>query len=140
MVGIKERVNGFQKGIWNVISSSYNIGYNPDLSIGKSAVRKIQCSYTICIEQFDWPWDINAIGSNLKWYSVNKIFYWIIFNSLKVWNIIILTTTNISNDTNDGAIFETILKGVDSKKSKRIISYIYTYIYIYSAMRTMIKI
>ena len=35
----------------------YNIRCDPELGVGKAAVRRIPCAYSFCIEQLDLPWD-----------------------------------------------------------------------------------
>ena len=37
----------------------YNIRCDPDLGVGKAAVRRIPCTYNSCIKQLELPWDKN---------------------------------------------------------------------------------
>ena len=57
MVGIKKDYIGFRKGNRNGTSVMYNIRCDPDLGVGKAAVRRIPCACLFCIEQLNLSWD-----------------------------------------------------------------------------------
>ena len=80
MVGIKKDSIGFRKGNRNGISTMYNIRCDPDLVVGKTAVRRISCAYAFCIEQLNLPWDKNEEDTIQRRYGINKqCFNWNIF-------------------------------------------------------------
>ena len=54
MVGIKKDYIGFRKGNRNSKSVMYNIRCDPDLGVGKAAVRSIPCACLFCIEQINF--------------------------------------------------------------------------------------
>ena len=53
MVGIKRDSIGFRTGNGDGISVMYNIRCDPDLGLGKAAVRRIACACLFCIEQIN---------------------------------------------------------------------------------------
>ena len=72
MVGIKKDSIGFRKGNRNGISAMYNIRCDPDLGVGKAAVRRIPCACLFCIEQLNLSWDKNKEDTNQRMYDINK--------------------------------------------------------------------
>ena len=93
MVGMKKDSIGFKKGNRNGISAMYNIRCDPDLGVGKAAVRRIPCACLFCIEQLNLPWDKNKEDTNQRRYGINKeCLNWNIFEGLNDWNIITLVT------------------------------------------------
>ena len=59
MVGIKKDSSGFRKGNRNGVLSMYNIRCDPQLGVGKAAIRRTHFACSFCIEQLDLPWDKN---------------------------------------------------------------------------------
>ena len=50
----------------------YNIRYDPELGVGKAAVRRIHCANSFCTEQLDLSWNKNEKDTSQKRYSTNK--------------------------------------------------------------------
>ena len=50
----------------------YNIRCDPELGVGKAAVRRIHCAFSFCIEQLDLPWDKNEKDTSQKRCITNK--------------------------------------------------------------------
>ena len=72
MVGIKKDSIRFRKVNRNGISAMYNIRCDPDLGLGKAAVRRIPCACLFCIEQPNLPWDKKKEDTNQRRYGINK--------------------------------------------------------------------
>ena len=69
---------------------------------------------------------VNITDTKQKIYEVNKLCKYVgIFIGLNDWSIILLITSNTINDEKDDMVFVTILKGVDSRISDKIISNMY---------------
>ena len=75
MIGINKEGLGFSKGNRNGISSIYNIRCDPDIGVGKVAVRRISFTCISSIKQFELPCNNTIKYSNQKSYSVNKHFF-----------------------------------------------------------------
>ena len=55
--GITKQTIGFKKGNRNGISSMYNIRCEPDLGVGRAALRGILYACNSCIKLLELPWD-----------------------------------------------------------------------------------
>ena len=74
------------------------------------------------IVQLQSTQDIDTIYTNQKRYGVNKDYiYQGIFSGLDDWNIIILRTSNISDDANNNIVFAPTLNRDEAKISDRIL-------------------
>ena len=127
IVGIKKDSIGFRKGNRNRISAMYNIRCDLDHGVGKAAVRRTPIACLFCIEQLNLLWDKNVEDTNQRRYGINKqCLNWNIFEGLKDWNIITLVTQikNKNIDKEDEA-FRTILRGVKTRMSEKILSTMY---------------
>ena len=103
---LKKKAIGFKKGNQNFISSMYNIRYDLNLGVSKTAVRSIRCACNSCIEQLTLPQDKNAKYCNQKRDNVNNnCLHWNNFESLNDWNIITLVITNKNNTEKDNEVF-----------------------------------
>ena len=113
MVGIKKECSRFRKENRNGILLMYNIRCDPELGVGKAAVRRIPCACSFCIEQLHLSWDINEMN-------------WNIFEGLNDWNIITLVTQtkNINSEKDDEA-FKIIIRGGETRMSEKLLTTMY---------------
>ena len=60
----KKKVIGMKSGKLMGISAIYNFRSDPDMGIGKIAMRKISCPCNGCLQQLDSVWQTGTIYTN----------------------------------------------------------------------------
>ena len=79
--GITKQTIGFKKENRNGISFMYTIRCEPDLGVGKAALRRILYACNSCIKLLELPWDKKEKDCNQKINDVNNnCIYWIIYS------------------------------------------------------------
>ena len=130
IVGMKKKVVGLEMGKYNGISSMYNFRYDPDLSIGKAACRRIPCACLTFLEMLKTPRDKELNDQSQPRYWINEqCLHWKNFKEYNNWRMVELATTNIATEDKE-AIYETMLHGIEARMNKRIL------IGTFSTMRT----
>jgi hypothetical protein len=71
------------------LTAMYNLRADPDLGLGRIALRRIPCACSKCTEQTNKPWALNVKPELQPRYSQNKeCKMWPIFHGLNDWRII----------------------------------------------------
>jgi hypothetical protein len=93
----------------NGLKSVYNICADPDLGLGRVAVRRILCACEACHKQLMQEWDPNVEAKEQDRYSsCTTCILWEIFEGLNDWNIVQL----LPGKDNDDEEIQTIHKMV----------------------------
>ena len=97
----KFRLKGFEEGDHNGIMAHYNFRFDPDLTLGFCAARRIPCSCKSCLDQLKLPWDKTKDETNQDRYKQNRTCTrWNMFQGLNDWKIIQTSaTTTYERDT-----------------------------------------
>jgi hypothetical protein len=75
--GLKYEMKGLQTGMRrNGLMARYNIRADPDLGIGKIAVRRIPCACNGCIEQLEMLWVPGVKPAEQGRYATSKTCHW----------------------------------------------------------------
>lgn len=100
--GIKMKLEGFKKGKRNGISSMYNIRADPNLGIGRLAIRRIPCGCQACKAQLEIPWDYQKIDPTKqdRYASSVHCALWPVFEGLNDWSVVTAVPTD-QNDIDD---------------------------------------
>ena len=86
----------------------YNIICNPDLDVGKAAIRGIQYVWMSCIKYLELPWNNTIEYTNQDRYSVNKnCSCYNVLDGVSTCNIITLKTTSKYNIEINDEVFNT---------------------------------
>jgi hypothetical protein len=71
------------------LTAMYNLRADPDLGLGKIALRRIPCACSNCIKQTKKPWALNVKPKLQPQYTQNReCKMWPIFHGLNDWRII----------------------------------------------------
>jgi hypothetical protein len=90
-------LTGSQTG--NGLKSMYNIRADPDLGLGRVALRRIPCACEACRHQLMQEWDPNVEASDQNRYSSSTTcILWDIFEGLNDWNIVQLVPGKDNDD------------------------------------------
>ena len=85
----KFRLKGFEEGDHNGIMAHYNFRFDPDLTLGYCAARRIPCSCKSCLDQLKLPWDKAKDETKQDRYKQNRTCTrWNMFQGLNDWKII----------------------------------------------------
>ena len=77
--------SGFESGPRNGLSAMYNLRADPELGVGKIAVRRIPCACDGCLERFNLPIDKRYKGSS------TECKYYPIYLGTNDWKEVLLT-------------------------------------------------
>ena len=103
------------------ISEMYNFRADPDLGIGKIAIRRIPCAYDGCLDQLHSVWKEGTIHEEQPRYQpnlkceLNNIFECL--NELRVTNLI----TSKNDEVHDDELAKEILHGIESRMLENIL-------------------
>jgi hypothetical protein len=88
----------------------YNLRADPDLGLGRVAVRRIPCACEACRHQFNQDWDPNVEAAEQKRYaSSTTCILWEIFEGLNDWNIVQLLPGNDNDEEEIQTIHQIVL-------------------------------
>jgi hypothetical protein len=89
------------------LRSMYNIRADPDLGMGKIALRHIPCMCHACAEQLRAPWLVNTkLGNQPRYQSSVNCHWWPIFEGLNDWTVASLVPGKKGEDDESDDIFE----------------------------------
>jgi hypothetical protein len=88
---LKMQAKGFSAGEHNGLMAMYNFRFDPDLGLGKGAVRRIPCGCDTCYAQLSLPWRNGKTFLEQDRYARNEnCAYWPLFEGLNDWTQISL--------------------------------------------------
>ena len=88
----------------------YNIRADPDLGLGRVALRRIPCACEACRQQLMKEWDPNVEASEQNRYSSSTTcILWDIFEGLNDWNIVQLLPGKDNDDEEIQTIHKIVL-------------------------------
>ena len=94
----------------NGLKSMYNIRADPDLGLGRVAVRRIPCACEACRHQLMQDWDPNVEAEEQNRYvRSTTCLLWGIFEGLNVWNIVQLLPGKDNDDEEIQTIHRIVL-------------------------------
>jgi hypothetical protein len=104
----------------NGVMTRYNFRTDPNLGIGKAAIRRIPCPCTSCNDQLSKAWKNNVPAKEQERYAENRgCDKWPIFEGLNNWEIIDILPGGDSNDEMEG-VFNTVLENIAEVMSAEI--------------------
>jgi hypothetical protein len=115
-----------ERGTRNGISSMYNIRSDPDLGLGRVAVRRVPCSCDACMTQLKQPWIPGVDANNQPRYASSvDCSLSPIFEGLNDWKLAILQPTTANSDEDLEHAQTVVLDRIaeDARKEIRIGSY-----------------
>ena len=90
----------------------YNFRSDPDMSIGKIAIRTIPCACNSCLEQLNSVQKTGTVDKKQGRYKTSdRCEMKIIFNSLNDWQVVKLETSKI-DDLDEGDLAKESLHGI----------------------------
>lgn len=94
----------------NGLRARYNIRTDPDLGLGRAALRRVPCACQSCIDQMQLPWEIGTSPENQARFRPNQTCkLYPIFEGLNDWVIVNLVKTNKTDDDQIEAAHDIIL-------------------------------
>jgi hypothetical protein len=111
-VNLSMKCKPFLKGkeTGNGLKSMYNLRADPDLGLGRVAVRRIPCACEACRHQFNQEWDPNVEASLQRRYASSvTCILWEIFEGLNDWNIVQLLPGNDNDEEEIQTIHRIVL-------------------------------
>jgi hypothetical protein len=117
---IKMRAEGLKKGSCNGVGTMYNVRTDPDLGLGRAAVRHIPCACTSCIVQLYKPWENNVEPEEQPRYKGSeKCKFWPIFEGANDWTIVTAEPTKSSDYEEVEQTQEVALRGIAAMMAER---------------------
>jgi hypothetical protein len=118
---VKMKATGFLPGPKNGLLGMYNLRTDPDLGIGKAAVRRIPCGCQSCTTQLLTPWSHGIPATTQPRYAPRPDCDWApIFQGLNDWLIVDLVPTAKSDEEEIELAYTTVLKGIATIMSESI--------------------
>jgi hypothetical protein len=113
---LKMKTIQFKKepGTKNGLMTRYNFRTDPNLGVGKVAIRRIPCPCASCNEQLRKAWKTNVPAKEQERYAVNESCEnWPIFEGLNNWEVVNILPGGETNDEEEmEGIFTTILENI----------------------------
>jgi hypothetical protein len=102
-----------EKGAKNGVMTRYNFRTDPNLGVGKAAIRRIPCPCTSCNAQLSKEWKSGVPAKEQERYAENRgCEKWEIFKGLNNWEIINILPGGETNDEDMEGVFSTVLGNI----------------------------
>lgn len=112
---LKMKTIQFKKeaGTKNGLMTRYNFRTDPNLGVGKVAIRRIPCPCTSCSNQLSKAWMPNVPAKEQERYGVNESCEnWPIFEGLNNWETVDILPGGDMNDDEMEILFSTVLENI----------------------------
>lgn len=101
------------EGTHNGIRGRYNIRADPDLGLGRAALRRVPCACDSCITQMQEPWETGIVPCDQPRYKQNRMCrLFPIFDGLNDWVIVDLVKTKRTDNDQVEAAQDVVLDSI----------------------------
>jgi hypothetical protein len=116
---VKFKAHGLSAGTHNGILAMYHLRTDPDLGIGKAALRRIPCLCAACVMQLNLPWQPGILPmAQPRYLTSENCQWWSLFAGLNSWNIVSLLPTKESNPDEIEEAQAIVLDGIGTMMSE----------------------
>jgi hypothetical protein len=119
---LKMTTRGLPKGVAHSgLLARYNIRTDPDLGVGRAALRRIPCSCEACRVQLGEPWAPKTLVEEQRRYKANvECRYWPIFKGLNDWLIVDLSPSAGTDMDDVQEACYNVIEGMTDQMSRQI--------------------
>ncbi len=120
---LKMKTIQFKKepGTKNGLMTRYNFRTDPNLGVGKVAIRRIPCPCASCNNQLRKEWKANVPVKEQERYAVNESCEnWPIFEGLNNWEVVNVLPGGETNDDEMEVVFSTVLENIAEVMAREI--------------------
>ena len=118
---LKKTVVGLPAGEHNGLLSRYNLRTDPQLGVGRAALRRVPCACNACVRQLQLPWSASVPADEQPRYAQNRdCQWWKNFHGLNDWVIVSVVPAKDTDpeEEEEGLIF--VLEGVETRMSEQV--------------------